>query len=187
MGLPEQAIGQEAASGLVHQKELIEHLSTEIDTHTKMIFDWRARAAFYWLVGPFVVIGSIVVVTKQVPTLHSLDNVGIAAAIIVCACFIGIAYLGARMEAHMWDQCNTWRNTIFRLASEKTPALEKAEVVVAKQRVKTAYMIAHLLLLLAFVSSMVLIWHSGLSNTSGAPSPQAGPSPSVSGSPIGGR
>lgn len=24
------------------------------------MFDWRARAAFYWLVGPFVVIGSVV-------------------------------------------------------------------------------------------------------------------------------
>ena len=61
---------------VAYQKELIEHLSSEIDTHTKMIFDWRARAAFYWLVGPFVAIGSVVIITKQVPTFSSLGRAG---------------------------------------------------------------------------------------------------------------
>ena len=124
-----------------------------------MIFDWRARAAFYWLVGPFVAIGSVVIVTKQVPTFYNLDRTGRGAGIIACLCFIGMALLGARMEAHMWDQCNRWRETNL-LACAGTDIKLKDEDLMERQRVQTAYVIAHILLLAAFLSTLVLISRS---------------------------
>src|SRR5207253_6842119 len=126
---------------------LIEHFSSEIDTHTKMIFDWRARAAFYWLVGPFVAIGSVVVITRQVPTFSSLGWAGVIAGFIACACFILMAVLGAKMEAGMWDQCNKWRKAILLLTVQGPPPILKEEDVLELQRVRTAYLCAHFLLL----------------------------------------
>ena len=167
-------------------KELIEHLSTEIDTYTKMIFDWRARAAFYWLIGPFIVISSMMIVTKQVPTFQDLDGYGRAAAAVAGICFIVMAYIGARMEAHMADQCNIWRYTILRLTSETNVRLNKSDVIVLKQRVKVAYMAAHALLLVAFLCSMIVVSRSrfnsfdGEQKKAGTPAATPGSSPSSS-------
>jgi len=141
-------------------KDLIQHLSTEIDTHTKMIFDWRARAAFYWLVGPFLAIGSVVIITKEPPAFNGLDSVGWMALGIACLCFVGIAYIGSRIEADLTDQCNIWRLTIFQLTTQQTPTLQEADVIAPKKPVKTAYMIAHALLLLTFLSTIFVISRS---------------------------
>jgi hypothetical protein len=166
-------------------EELIKHLSTEVETHTKMIFDWRARGAFYWLVGPFIAISSLVIVTKQVPNLHNLGFKGWSAAVVAGVCFIGMAILGGQMEAHHTDQCNTWRRTILRLTSEATGPLKKSDVVMEEQRVRTAYLVSHILLLVTFICVMVVLWQATISipNTAAQPpailAPVASPTASV--------
>jgi len=138
------------------RKELIAHLSQEVDTHTKMIFDWRARAAFYWLVGPFVLIGSIVILTKHPLLFSRLNWFGWVAVIVACFCFVAMSVLGGVMEKTMWDQCNIWRRMIFRLTTNSAPELQEGEIIV-EQRVLHAYVVAHILLLLLFLSSIFLL------------------------------
>lgn len=150
------------------QKELIQHLSLEIDTHKKMIFDWRARAAFYWLVGPFVAIGSVVVITKQVPQFSSLHGWGLVAAITACGSFVVMGVLGAKMEAGMWDQINIWRETIRRLTKPASDVLTENDVI-ETQRVMTGYVCAHLLLLLALLTTLFLLSQSPVINASSSP------------------
>lgn len=94
---------------------------------------------------------------------------------VVCLSFIGMAYLGARMETHMANQCNKWRHTIFRLTTEEKAMIGKTDVVVQKQRVKLAYLIAHLLILLAFFCSMLIVSRSALSNPNAVESPGSPP------------
>jgi hypothetical protein len=155
-----QSEGEKKGFVVTSPNDLIKHLSTEIDTHTKMIFDWRARAAFYWLVGPFLAIGSFVIVTKERPAFHGLDSVGWMALGIACLCFVGMAYLGSRIETDLTDQCNIWRLTIFQLTTQQTPILQETDVVGPKKPVKIAYMVAHTLLLVTFLSTLFLISRS---------------------------
>lgn len=159
--------------------ELIEHLSSEIDAFTRMMFDWRARAAFYWLVGPFVVISSVVIVTKQLPTVQRLDVYGWIALVIAGACFMGMGYIGARIEAHMTNQCNVWRLTILRLSSQDSKGLRTSNVLEEKQRVIRAYLSAHGLLLIIFICCTVIFLRSASSavpaTTQSAPAPSSSP------------
>jgi hypothetical protein len=153
---------------VLYQKELIQHLSSEIDTHKKMIFDWRARAAFYWLMGPFVAFGSVVIITRQVPSFSTLGWPGRVAILFACASFILMGILGAKMEAHMWDQCNRWRKSILLLTTEGASPILKEGEVMEWQRVRTAYLCAHFLLLFALLSTLFLVSSSTVIDPGGA-------------------
>ena len=170
---PKQEQAKEEEFVVKSSTELIEHLSSEIDAYTRMTFDWRARAAFYWLVGPFVVISSVVLVTKQLPTVQRLDIYGGIALVVACACFMLMAYIGARMEAHMTDQCNVWRLTILRLCSQDSKGLKTSDVQVVKQRVIRAYLIAHGLLLAIFLCCAVIFLRSTSSAVPATPVPSS--------------
>jgi hypothetical protein len=49
---------------MTHEDALIDHLSREIETHTKNMMTFRARINFAVFVGPFVLLGSIMVSAK---------------------------------------------------------------------------------------------------------------------------
>lgn len=158
-------------------KDPIQHLSTEIDTHTKNDFRLasprsvllasrslsrdRLRCDYY----------------KRTPAFNGLDSVGWMALGIACLCFVGIAYIGSRIEADLTDQCNIWRLTIFQLTTQQTPTLQEADVIAPEKPVKTAYMIAHALLLLTFLSTIFVISRSVVHKQNvEAPSNQTQPS-----------
>jgi hypothetical protein len=183
MTVPEKAVTEKPEFVVTSRVEPIKHLSGEVNTHTKMIFDWRARGAFYWLVGPFVVISSLVIVTKQVPTLHGLDWQGKVAAVFAGLCFLGMAYLGGRMEAHLTDQCNRWRRTILRLTSHETGPLKGSDVIMEKQSVILAYLISHGLLLATFTCSIYIVSQSTVISPSNAVQPASITSPVASPTP----
>ena len=143
------------AGSTIPRNDLVTHLSREIETHSKLMMDWRARASFYWLLGPFVVIGSMSIATRQIPRIENLDGTGWVAAVVAAGCFLGMAYLGAIMEEHLWEQCNIWRRTIVKLTTIDTVAITEADFAI-KQRVVPGYMIAHVLLLVAFLASIAL-------------------------------
>src|SRR5207302_6825 len=68
----------------------------------------------------------------------------------------------------MWDQCTKWRQTILLLTNDGPPPILKEEDVMERQRVRTAYLYAHFLLLFALLSTLFLVSRSPVLNPSGA-------------------
>ncbi len=148
-----------------YRDKLIEHLSLEIDTHTKMIFDWRARASFYWLLGPFVLMGSVLIATRSIPAIRKLDSIAWIAITVGIVCFMGIGFLGARMEEQLWNQCNQWRSCILRLSEQPDSGVTDGDVVF-RHRVVATYILAHAVVLILFLCIIFLIFHLIATNPS---------------------
>ena len=65
---------------MTYEDKLIDHLSREIETHTKNMMTFRARINFA-VFGPFVLLGSIMVSAKGVPRGITPDKRTIVAGI----------------------------------------------------------------------------------------------------------
>ena len=68
----------------------------------------------------------------------------------------------------MWDQINIWREAIRRLTKPASDVLTEKDVI-ETQRVMTAYVCAHLLLLLALLTTLFLLSQSPVINASSSP------------------
>jgi len=98
------------------KSELIQHLSKEIETHTSGITDFRAKTSFTLLVGPFIVLGSFLVLAKTLNVKLPFNKVNIALLIFMGLCFMAMGYACSRIEKDVWDQNNRWRAEIRRLS-----------------------------------------------------------------------
>lgn len=96
---------------------LIQHLSKEIETHTNGLTDFRAKTSFTLLVGPFILLGSFLVLAKTInvrlPVLGNWINIGLLVSLGLCFMAIGVAC--SRIEKHIFTQNNVWRGEIKRL------------------------------------------------------------------------
>jgi hypothetical protein len=140
-----------------HNKKLIEHLSSEIETHTKALMDFRTKINFTLFISPFIVLGACILAVKD---LHVVINYNLHFIIAVtCLIFswIALGVAAGRFEKHIWDQCNHWRKIIFRLQSPSSPIVTEKDIIFEHSIIKS-YVWVHCILLIGFGAAVFILF-----------------------------
>ena len=144
------------------EKELLEHQSREIETHTNDVTLLRSRASLSVILGPFVVLGSLVIGMRGSPVRLTFDATALVLGVLACASFLALGYLSARIEVHTWDQCNRWREMISRLCTDRGDGEGSdptAVVLVFPHRLIRVYVWSYAIMLVSFLSTTALVAH----------------------------
>lgn len=149
-------------------KDVVQHLSKEIETTTNNMMAFRTRIGFGLLVGPFLLLGSLIVAAKGQPMATNLKWYAWPALLVVIVCYLGIAYIASKIEAQAWAQCDKWRKLIGELC--KTPSRELDETILESKPfwrvwvlhrewngIKTGYMVGYLLLFVAVIAAVFIV------------------------------
>jgi hypothetical protein len=100
------------------KEKLIDHLTKEIEVQNNNMMTFRTRANLPVFLGPFILLGSIVIGQKQTPQSLRLDGIGIIAVIGLAASYLAMGLAAARIEISMAKQCNTWRHLIAKIVTD---------------------------------------------------------------------
>lgn len=140
-------------------KSIAEHISAEIRVHSEERTQFRLRASLGVYIGPFVVLGSILVASKEHPTKVSFNCGSYLEMIIIAACFMGLGVVAAHVEDDIWRKCNELRSILVRIhASKSVDPAEVASALHHEPRLTKAYMWIYGLMLVAVSSAVALIF-----------------------------
>jgi hypothetical protein len=141
---------------MLYEDKVIEHLSDEIKTHTRNMMLFRARINFAVFVGPFVLLGSLMVGAKGVPRSISMDWLTILAVIILAMSYILMASMCAAIERQMWRRCNIWRRVITKIILKRSDEITDDELLFP-ERVRTGYAMVYIAMIVAFVCAARIV------------------------------
>lgn len=96
------------------EKAHIEYLSKEIETVSTYQMTFRARIGFTVLIGPFIVMGSVLIATKGKLVLPASNTAFYSAAGLAAFLYCLFGVWGALHENHLCFLCDQWRDTIAR-------------------------------------------------------------------------
>src|ERR1039457_3222648 len=99
------------------KKALIEQLSKEIQSSADSVTSLRTQYGFTVWVGPYIVLGAIIVATKGLFTVdvHSFHfRVGLVVGI---SCYLALGYVAGRIENFAHERANQWRRCIVEVAT----------------------------------------------------------------------
>jgi hypothetical protein len=141
--------------------EMINYLTKEIETLSKNTMDARSKISFSLLIGPFIVLGSIIVSTPRTGLNLSLHSYGaLIAAFVAVSAFWTLGGIAGHIEEGAWQQCNRWRKCIIKLQHDETlTEADLEELILEKaleRKVKNAYLVVFLLILITFGASTFL-------------------------------
>jgi len=141
---------------MLDKDKLIDHLSTEIATHTTNMMTFRAKINFAVFVGPFVLLGSLMISAKGVPRSIAFDKRTTVAAILLLMSYILMACTCAAIERQMWRKCNKWRAVILRLVTNSSEKIEKEDLVFPES-VRLGYWLVYVAIIVAFLCAVWLV------------------------------
>jgi hypothetical protein len=132
------------------QKTVIEQIAKEIQHGGDIITSLRTRSAFTIWVGPYIVLGSIVVAVKGGFTFNREEPlfwIALGGAVI---CYLVLGYIAGRIERHTLTRSNNLRRCIESMA--KTGELDMKLYLdeVLPQMIVKSYWTAFGVLLLCF-------------------------------------
>jgi hypothetical protein len=145
-------------------KELIEYLSKEIETVTNGMMVFRSRVSFAVLVGPFLILGTLVYAARDLPGSKHFGWPEALLALVICLCYLTLAFLSGRIEEDGWRQCNVWRGIISELQKNPRTLINNENVrrdekgIDPVKWMKWSYLIACGLLVIAFVCLLFLLY-----------------------------
>jgi hypothetical protein len=139
-------------------KEVVQHLTKEIETQINNVTVWRSRVSLSVFLGPFIILGSLIVGLKGSHISWNKDWHSVLAIIVICACFILLGLMSAVVDDHVWDQCNKWRGIIARLQKDPNSTVEEEDLLF-HHKVKSTYIATYSILLLSFLSAVVIVSH----------------------------
>jgi hypothetical protein len=135
--------------------ELIKHLSAEITTEVGFLNTLRSRMAFSVLVGPFLILGSLVVAVPKInliwPHGRRMPWIGLC---LTALCYLGLGLYGSELDRFGTDQCDSLRKTLISVA--KREPLEKIRLDYP-HRHTGAYLWGFFLVLATFTGISLLI------------------------------
>jgi hypothetical protein len=148
-------------------KDLVQHLSKEIETTTHNIMVFRTRIGFGLLVGPFLLLGSLIVGAKGQPVTTNLKSAW-PALVVIIVCYLSIAYIASEIEAQAWEQCNKWREIIGDLCRNPPNQIDYTklkskplwQVWILKREwpgVTIGYLVGYLLLFVAVIAAVFIV------------------------------
>lgn len=143
---------------MTHEDKLIEHLSKEIETLTNNLMIFRTRCNFAVFVGPFVLLGSVLIAAKG--NLHglSIDRWIIVSSVGLVLSYATMGIACSSIEAHMWKQCNAWRRLIARITSDDSAKIGEEELEFG-QTILKGYVITYAAMIIAFFCVIYIISH----------------------------
>jgi hypothetical protein len=109
------------AAGL--RVEVIKHLSSEIQNQSQYLMTFRSRIAFTVLIGPFIVLGSVLVAAKTTAA-NPWDWFDTILCVCLSIVYMCIGLYGSALDQHGIDKCDDWRRMLLSV-SEVTPTSEK--------------------------------------------------------------
>lgn len=151
-------------------KEVLLHLSKEIETASNNMMAFRTRIGFGLLVGPFLLLGSLLVGAKGQPITFNLAWYGKLAFPVMIICYLGIAYIGSEIEAQAWEQNNRWRKLIARLHANPTVRIKERQMVSRRHKSRAGYLVGYSLLFISVLAAVCIVKNAGtaeLQNPSG--------------------
>src|SRR5579864_9020945 len=134
--------------------ELVKHISAEITTHAQYLNTLRSRMGFTVLLGPFLVLGSVVFATKSIAFAWPSGRLPWAFLALAVLCYLGLGLYGSRLDEHGTDQCNAWRKTILSVVNNEPLTNIKLDF---PHRQKSAYLAGFTLALGALVGMTVFL------------------------------
>lgn len=133
-------------------KEVIAHLSKEIETLTNNNNLFRSRASLSVFLGPFIVLGSFVVSLRGSDISFHPNTMTWILIGLVGLGFLSLGWMSGMVELHAWRLCNRYRQVIARLHNDPRSTIEPDELLV-RYRPKLAYLVVYGLMLLTFASA----------------------------------
>lgn len=145
----------------MNKTEMTDYLSKEIETLAKNTMDARSKISFSLLVGPFLVLGSIIVSAPKTGWslgLHS-PSAWVAAGVAVLA-FWTLGIIAGYIEEGAWQKCNQWRRCIIKIQNDETLSDKELEEFILEntvvRKVAPSYTVVFLLLLITFGATAYL-------------------------------
>lgn len=144
-------------------KEIIEYLSKEIETVTNGMMVFRSKISFAVLVGPFLILGTLVYAAKGLHIATEFGAAGWLAIGVVFLCYLALAFLSGRIEEDGWRQCNKWRKLISDLQKDPTIEIKERNVRTDADDIdpvnwmKWSYLGACALMLIAFTCLLFIL------------------------------
>jgi hypothetical protein len=148
---------------------------------------FRARASLSVFLGPFIVLGSLIIALKDSSVRFLPDFDPKPWAAILAIGYLGIGLMSAMIENHGWRICNRYRRIIKQLHESpqaeivpvddppswlrrrildicellgiKPKESKKIPGIEARYRTKGTYMVTYALMLVMFISAIYLISH----------------------------
>ncbi len=145
----------------MNKTEMIKYLTKEIETLSTNTTNCRNRISFSLWVGPFLVLGSIIVATQRNGFSLNMQTRGTWIAIVLAALgFWGLGIIAGEVEAGAWNKCNEWRQCIIKLQGEEAITAEELEALILYEpivhRVTRVYMYVFLIILIIFAATAYL-------------------------------
>jgi len=144
-----------------NEGKLIDYLSKEIETQTKNLMIFRERINFAVFIGPFVLLGAIlyggIIPRINWGSLTRTAKIGFALSLLLAILsYLTMGIACSRIEKHMWDQCNVWRERIADISSGRKTAFT-IEDLRFEEHLKEGYLWVYLAMVIAFVSAIALV------------------------------
>ena len=147
-------------SNSLMKQAIIQHLSKEIEVCVNNSYLFRMRSAFSVWVGPFVLLGAVVVATKGnlSITINWISGISVVVAVLVYTLF---AHLAGRIERYSHKRANILRMLLAKVASDNDVDanfhLEDLKDSVLEQKIVGAYWITFSAIFILFICTVVLI------------------------------
>lgn len=148
-------------SDIFSREKIIDHLTKEIEVLTTNIMTFRIRAAFTVWVGPFFLLGSLIIATDGSFQLNTNNmNFIYLVAILACLIFVALGIVAGGIEQQVWSQCDKWRRAISRIATGEIQCAEEIYQALKDERMSKViiygYLIVFVLILGTFLCTIYI-------------------------------
>lgn len=139
------------------RKQVIEHLSREIETLSNNIMTQRTKSAFTIWIGPYFLLGSLILATNGKYHFDTTSGWFKAGATVALLCYVALGVIGSIIERHSWLQCNQWRKCILSIA--KGESFNEALCLDRElpKKVRGAYFVVFILLAACFAGILGIV------------------------------
>ena len=136
------------------EDKLIEHLSKEIETQTDNLMTFRTRVSFAALIGPFFLLGSLLVAAKRIPKASNGWLIA-GGLVLMILSYLTLGWAASSIERHAWRQCNVWRGLIAEVCGDNSNVI--AERLRFDENLRLGYLVSYGAMALAFGSAVLII------------------------------
>ena len=85
---------------MANESDIIKHLSSEITSSIQKMSEFRSKTNLAIFLGPYILLGALVVRQGGFPKFQSLTTVGCISIIVMGICFLLMGILVAIIEKH---------------------------------------------------------------------------------------
>lgn len=138
-------------------KAVIEQLAKEIQSGADLVVSLRTRSAFTIWIGPYIVLGSILVGAKGGFTIDYRNPSFIGAVVVAAFCYVTLGYLAGRIEKHTSTRSNNLRRCIASIVETGKLDMSLYLDEVLPAMIVDSYRLVFLILLLCFFGVAVAV------------------------------